>query len=45
MAVIGGGCFWCVEAIFKDRQGILSVKSGYAAGKTKNPTYKQVCSG
>ncbi len=42
---IGGGCFWCVEAQLLQLKGVLSVKSGYAGGKTKNPTYKEVCSG
>ncbi|MCW5881214.1 MAG: peptide-methionine (S)-S-oxide reductase MsrA [Anaerolineae bacterium] len=42
---LGGGCFWCIEAVYDDLQGILSVESGYAGGQTANPTYKQVCSG
>lgn len=41
----GGGCFWCTEAIFRDTNGILDVKSGYSGGKFKNPTYKEVCYG
>lgn len=45
VAVLGGGCFWCLEAIFKDLRGVLSVKSGYAGGHTENPSYKQVCTG
>ncbi|MFZ9964542.1 MAG: peptide-methionine (S)-S-oxide reductase MsrA [Terrimicrobiaceae bacterium] len=44
-AVIGGGCFWCVEAVFQGQPGIKSVESGYAAGKNANPTYKEVCTG
>jgi peptide-methionine (S)-S-oxide reductase len=44
-ATFGAGCFWCVEALFQRLDGVLSVKSGYAGGKTKNPTYKEVCSG
>jgi peptide-methionine (S)-S-oxide reductase len=44
-AVVGGGCFWCVEAVFQGQPGILSVVSGYAAGKNPNPTYEEVCSG
>ncbi len=45
IATLGGGCFWCVEAVFLRIPGILSVKSGYAGGKTKSPTYKDICSG
>ena len=45
VAVLGGGCFWCVEAVFKDLRGVQSVKSGYAGGHTANPTYRQVCTG
>ncbi|MEI8292545.1 MAG: peptide-methionine (S)-S-oxide reductase MsrA [bacterium] len=45
IAVIGGGCFWCVEAAYQGRPGIQSVVSGYAAGKTRNPTYEEVCTG
>jgi peptide-methionine (S)-S-oxide reductase len=44
-AVLGGGCFWCLEAIFQGQPGIKSVTSGYAAGKTLHPTYEEVCSG
>jgi len=44
-ATLGAGCFWCVEAVFQDLKGVVSVKSGYAGGKTANPTYKEVCSG
>lgn len=43
--VIGGGCFWCVEAIFAEVKGVISVLSGYAGGKSSDPTYEQVCSG
>jgi peptide-methionine (S)-S-oxide reductase len=43
--ILGGGCFWCVEAVFETAPGVLSVTSGYAGGTTKNPTYDQVCSG
>jgi peptide-methionine (S)-S-oxide reductase len=42
---IGGGCFWCVEAQLQQLKGVLTVKSGYAGGNTKNPTYKEVCTG
>ncbi len=45
MAVLGAGCFWCVEAVFLDLRGVLAVKSGYAGGGTPHPTYKQVCTG
>ena len=45
IAVFGGGCFWCTEAVFDDLRGVQSVVSGYAGGATKNPTYEQVCSG
>jgi len=44
-AVLGGGCFWCVEAIYEGVPGIESVVSGYAGGTTKNPTYEEVCTG
>lgn len=45
MATLGGGCFWCVEAIYLDVKGVHSVVSGYAGGTVKNPTYQEVCSG
>ena len=45
MAVMGGGCFWCTEAVFKELRGVSRVQSGYAGGTTPNPTYKQVCTG
>jgi|APSaa5957512622_1039677.scaffolds.fasta_scaffold10763_6 peptide-methionine (S)-S-oxide reductase len=44
-ATLGGGCFWCVEAIFQKLDGVKSVKPGYAGGQQKNPSYKQVCTG
>lgn len=44
-ATFGGGCFWCVEAVFENLKGVTSVVSGYAGGKNPNPTYKQVCTG
>ena len=45
MAVFGGGCFWCTEAVFTRLKGVKSVVSGYAGGTTTNPDYEQVCSG
>jgi peptide-methionine (S)-S-oxide reductase len=45
IAVFGGGCFWCTEAVFKELRGVISVMPGYAGGTLKNPTYEQVCSG
>jgi peptide-methionine (S)-S-oxide reductase len=44
-ATLGGGCFWCLEAMFKTLDGVIQVTSGFAGGLTDNPTYKQVCSG
>jgi peptide-methionine (S)-S-oxide reductase len=44
-ATLGGGCFWCLEAVFKDLRGVNSVMSGYAGGHVPNPTYKAVCGG
>jgi peptide-methionine (S)-S-oxide reductase len=44
-ATLGGGCFWCTEAIFKSLKGVETVESGYSGGKIKNPTYKEVCTG
>lgn len=45
IAVIGGGCFWCVEAQYLLVKGVKKVVSGYAGGKTENPTYEQICEG
>ncbi|MEW6325490.1 MAG: peptide-methionine (S)-S-oxide reductase MsrA [Nitrospirota bacterium] len=45
LATLGGGCFWCLEAIFADLKGVEKVVSGYAGGAAPNPTYEQVCSG
>jgi peptide-methionine (S)-S-oxide reductase len=45
IATLGGGCFWCLDAVFEQLQGVISVVSGYAGGKVENPTYEQVCSG
>ena len=44
-ATLGAGCFWCVEAIFQDLNGVISVASGYSGGSISNPTYREVCSG
>ncbi|WP_038344907.1 peptide-methionine (S)-S-oxide reductase MsrA [Acinetobacter sp. A47] len=44
-AMLGGGCFWCVEAVFLQLKGVEKVVSGYAGGITQNPTYEQVCQG
>lgn len=44
-ATFGGGCFWCTEAIFRSLKGVEAVESGYSGGKTKNPTYNEVCTG
>jgi len=45
VAVFGGGCFWCTEAVFDELEGVVSVTPGYAGGSVKNPSYEQVCSG
>jgi peptide-methionine (S)-S-oxide reductase len=44
-ATFGAGCFWCVEAVFQDIEGVLDVRAGYTGGTTDNPTYEEVCSG
>src|SRR5260370_21927814 len=44
-ATLGGGCFWCLEAVFEQLRGVEKVESGYAGGAPPNPTYEQVCSG
>lgn len=43
--VLGGGCFWCVEAVFNNVKGVMNAVSGYAGGKRANPTYEQICTG
>jgi len=43
--VLGGGCFWCTEAVYKNVKGVISVLSGYAGGARANPTYEQICTG
>jgi peptide-methionine (S)-S-oxide reductase len=45
LLTVGGGCFWCVEAVFEIIPGVKNVVSGYAGGKNPNPTYKEVCTG
>ena len=42
---LGGGCYWCVEAVYENLNGVKSVVSGFSGGKTTNPTYKEVCTG
>ncbi len=45
VATLGGGCFWCLDAVFADLKGVESAVSGYSGGAVDNPTYRQVCSG
>jgi len=45
LATLGGGCFWCMEAVFLRHKGVHGVISGYAGGLTSNPTYEEVCTG
>ena len=45
VATLGGGCFWCLEAVYDEVRGVESVESGYMGGSKPNPTYEQVCSG
>lgn len=45
LATLGGGCFWCIEAVFDDLVGVEDVVSGYSGGDRRNPSYEQVCSG
>lgn len=44
-ATLGGGCFWCLEAVYQEVEGVEDVVSGYAGGQVEDPTYRQVCSG
>ena len=44
-ATLGGGCFWCLEAVYEEMRGVSSVESGYMGGHVDNPSYRQVCSG
>ena len=45
VATLGGGCFWCTEAVFQQIRGISGVESGYCGGRIHNPTYEQICTG
>ena len=45
IATFGGGCFWCIEAVFNELEGVTKVESGYSGGDISNPTYREVCSG
>jgi peptide-methionine (S)-S-oxide reductase len=45
VAILGGGCFWCTEAVYQEVRGVTRVESGYMGGDTPNPSYEQVCAG
>lgn len=45
LATFGAGCFWCVEAVFQQLDGVIKVESGYSGGDVENPTYREVCNG
>ena len=45
VALFGGGCFWCLDAVFRELDGVTAVESGYAGGKTANPGYEDICTG
>ena len=45
VAMLGGGCFWCLEAVYEQLNGVMGVESGYAGGTVANPTYEEVCTG
>src|ERR1043166_6075208 len=45
LATLGGGCFWCLDALYRKFEGVVNVTSGYAGGTAPNPNYKQVCTG
>ena len=45
IATLAGGCFWCLEAVFDELKGVVSVESGYSGGQGENPSYRAVCSG
>jgi peptide-methionine (S)-S-oxide reductase len=44
-ATLGGGCFWCLDAVFRKIRGVVQVESGYCGGRTSDPTYEQICTG
>jgi peptide-methionine (S)-S-oxide reductase len=44
-ATLGGGCFWCLEAVYEELEGVVDVESGYSGGSVPNPSYRQVCDG
>jgi peptide-methionine (S)-S-oxide reductase len=44
-AILGGGCFWCTDAVYKEVKGVTAVESGYTGGSVANPTYEQICTG
>lgn len=44
-ATLGGGCFWCTEAVYKELKGVIDIKPGYSGGHVKNPAYREVCNG
>jgi peptide-methionine (S)-S-oxide reductase len=45
IATLGGGCFWCTEAVFQQLRGVQAVESGYTGGQVENPSYEQICEG
>ena len=45
IATVGGGCFWCTEAVFREVKGVVSIETGYSGGNIKNPSYMEVCNG
>lgn len=45
IATLGGGCFWCLEAVYQDVNGVLAVESGYTGGQVPDPSYEQICGG
>jgi len=45
VATLGGGCFWCLDAVYRELRGVVKVESGYAGGRRPNPSYEQVCTG
>ncbi|HWB96816.1 MAG TPA: peptide-methionine (S)-S-oxide reductase MsrA [Bryobacteraceae bacterium] len=45
VTTLGGGCFWCLEAVYDEMEGVVSVESGYMGGHVKNPSYREVCTG